>query len=185
MTGEVSMAEFDAYVFLLEVAPDFIERFAGQGLPPGIRYAASITGPWQGFAIATFDDFRELPGITSSLGTDASGLGIRPTYTKKSDFHPFSAFVRIDVAEGGPKSVLADVRKAIGSQEADLVLGDFDIIAYVGAQTEDELVDTILYQLSRVSGIRKTVTCHVIDYRTLSEKADDGHRVGVKQAQQG
>ena len=85
----------------------------------------------------------------------------------------------------GPRSVLEDVRKAIGSKEADLVLGDFDIIAYVGAETEDELVDTILYQLSRVSGIRKTVTCHVLDYRTLSDEADEEHRVGVKRVQQG
>ena len=176
--------EFDAYIFLPDVAPDFITNFGQRGLPPGIRYAASITGPWQGFAIASFDDFGELPLITNALATDASGIGIRPTYTKKSGFDPVSAFVRIHVGEGAPRSVLQDVRNAIGSKEADLVLGDFDIIAYVGADTEEELVDTILYKVSRIPGIQKTVTCRVIDYRTTSGEADEDHRVGTKREQQ-
>jgi hypothetical protein len=180
------MAEFDAFVFLPEVSPDFIAKFHEHGLPPGIRYAASCAGPWQGFAIAEFNEYSELPGIVSTLANDPpTAVGIRPTYTKKSDFHPYSAFVRIHVGEEGPRSVLEAVRGAIGSKEADLVLGDFDVIAYVGAQSEDELVDTILYRVATISGVRKTVTCHVIDYRTTSEKADDDHRVGGGQQQQG
>ena len=179
------MAEFDAFVFLPEVAPDFISKFAEQGLPAGIRYAASCTGPWQGLAIAEFDTYAELPSIVNTLANDPpTAVGIRPTYTKKSDFHPYSAFVRIHVGEEGPRSVLEAVRGAIGSKEADLVLGDFDIVAYVGADTEEELVDTILYRVARISGVRKTVTCHVIDYRTTSQKADDQHRVGTKGPQQ-
>jgi DNA-binding Lrp family transcriptional regulator len=179
------MAEFDAFVFLPEVAPDFISKFAEQGLPPGIRYAASCTGPWQGLAIAEFDTYAELPSIVNTLANDPpTAVGIRPTYTKKSDFHPYSAFVRIHVGDEGPRSVLEAVRGAIGSKEADLVLGDFDIVAYVGADTEEELTDTILYRVARISGIRKTVTCHVIDYRSTSQKADDQHRVGTKGPQQ-
>ena len=179
------MAEFDAYVFLPDVPPDFIRKFDEHGLPAGIRYAASCTGPWQGFAIAEFNEYAELPGIVNTLVNDPpTAVGIRPTYTKKSEFHPHSAFVRIHAGEEGPRSVLEAVRGAIGSKEADLVLGDFDIIAYVGAQSEDELVDIILYRIGNISGVSKTVTCHVIDYRTTSDKADDDHRVGQGGQQQ-
>jgi hypothetical protein len=175
------MAEYDAYMFLPKADPAFTETFRKDGLPPGIRYAASVTGPWQGFAIASFGELAALPRIIAGIASDPpTALALQPRYLKKSSYDPVSAFVRIHIGEGGPKSVLEDVREAIRSHEAEIVLGDFDILAYVGAGDEDELIETILYRLHRVPGIGRTVTLHVIDYVTSNPAAGKQHVAKVR-----
>lgn len=173
------MGEYDAYVFAVKTGGDAIERFRREGLPEGIRYVASVTGPWDLFAVATFDEFLSLPGIVAALnvGTETA-VAIRPNYTRSRSYHDFSALVRIHVRKGDPRAILEDVQDAIRSHEANLVLGDFDILAYIGADSEDELVDRILYRLRKVRGVRRTVALHVIDYLTLNKQVPDKGHLG-------
>jgi Lrp/AsnC ligand binding domain len=171
------VAEHDAYVFVPEASPDVIAKLRESGLPRGIRYVASVTGPWDLFAIATFDDLGDLPGIVATMNVDpTTALAIKPYYTKTSAYHDHSAFVRINLGEGDPLAVLEGVRDAIGSHEANLVLGDFDMLAYVGANSEDALIQTILHRLRKVPGIRRTVTLRVIDYLTRNPEVPDKKR---------
>ena len=79
---------------------------------------------------------------------------------------------------GEPEEVLEDVREAVNTDEpeANLVLGDFDIIACISADTSEELVDILFHRIRRVEGVQRTETLHVIDYVSRSEDAPEGHR---------
>ena len=63
-----------------------------------------------------------------------------------------------------------------GKPEADVVVGDFDILACVVDDDEDELHQKIL-DLRAIDGVKRTVSLRVIDYVSTSDNAPDDHRV--------
>jgi hypothetical protein len=153
-------------------------------MPQGVHLVASVTGPWKIVSIVDFDGLAALPGLVGGLD-GGGGMGDPPTATvigaqskiKRSVYADEMAFVRIDVrGDADPIGLLDEVQDTIGSDEADAVIGDFDILACAVADDEDDLAQRIL-AIRAINGVKRTVSLRVIDYVSGSNEAPDGHRI--------
>ncbi|HEX9122268.1 MAG TPA: hypothetical protein VF984_02750 [Actinomycetota bacterium] len=184
----------DVYVFSEDAPYDLIDGIRESGMMPrGLRYAASVTGPWRLFGIYEMEDLSQLPALTKgAIGSDTGICATRGTrYLKKSVYHPDSAFVRIHVGSIDPepdadqaeklleeiRSIVRDERYAADEEgEAESVMGDFDVLAYVGGDDADRIAQRIR-AIRALQPVLKTVSLRVIDYVSTSERAADDHRV--------
>ena len=174
---------YSAFVFAPDASYGLISTLKSRGLPKGVRYVASVTGPWKIFAVLNFDVLKDLPAITDPLFGGADGSADPPTalvlgrsQVRKTDYLDETALVRIDLEDVGEDDlarILAEIKETI-SPEVDSVLGNFDLLACVGGGSDQDLNDRIL-QLRRITGIRRTVSLRVIDYVSVSDSLDDGH----------
>jgi hypothetical protein len=154
----------------------------------GLRYVASVTGPYKVFQVVDFDALAELGDRLDSLpGAGGSNdppnviaLGAGAAKVRRSTYLANTALVRIDVSVADPRALMDAIEQAIESSEhppeADAVVGDFDILACVVADDEAAL-ETKLLNLRGIEGVARTVTLRVIDYVSTSEHAPDEHRV--------
>lgn len=69
----------------------------------------------------------------------------------------FKAFILINVNLGCEVAILKALTKVQGFDEAFYVLGDYDIIAKVNANTIDELNQTVS-QVRKLGNVRSTAT---------------------------
>jgi len=69
-----------------------------------------------------------------------------------------SAYVLIKVAVGAEANVFETLMKIKGVEEANVVYGEYDIIAKVNAQSMDDLRNIVIKQIRGVKGIVKTET---------------------------
>jgi len=74
-----------------------------------------------------------------------------------------------------PSTLLGAIAEAIGSDEADVVAGAFDILAVVVDDDEDGLSEKI-FAIRRIDGVKRTVSLRVMDYVSTSPNAPDDHR---------
>jgi hypothetical protein len=151
-------------------------------MPAGVHLLASVTGPWKNVVIVDFDSLDQLATRVEALD---NGSDDPPTATvigaaskvKRSVYKDHMAFVRIDVrGDADPMGLLGQIQGTIGSEEADAVIGDFDIFACAVADDEDGLTETIL-AIRGINGVKRTVSLRVIDYVSESSDAPDGHKV--------
>lgn len=73
------------------------------------------------------------------------------------------AFVLINAEIGSESSVLKELRKIEGVEEASMVYGVYDIIAKVSAKTMDELKDIITWRIRRLDKVRSTLTMIIVE----------------------
>jgi len=73
-----------------------------------------------------------------------------------------SAYVLIQVAPGRAFDALEEVKKIEGVKCAHTVTGEYDIIAFVEAESLDKLGETVVGRIHRVRGVSRTVTAIVI-----------------------
>jgi DNA-binding Lrp family transcriptional regulator len=174
---------YSAFVFAPDASYGLISKLKSQGLPKGVRYAASVTGPWKIFAVLNFEALQALTAITDLLFGGADGSADPPTalvlgmgQVRKTDYLNETALVRVDledVGEDALERILTEIRETI-SPEVDRVLGNFDLLVCVGADDDEPLNDRIM-QLRRISGVRRTVSLRVLDYVSVSDSLDGGH----------
>ena len=69
----------------------------------------------------------------------------------------FKAFIMMNVNLGCEIEVLKALKKVQGFEEAFYVLGDYDIIANVSANTLDEL-NQIVSQVRKIGNVKSTTT---------------------------
>lgn len=168
-----------------------VEKIRGQGqMPsPGLRYVASVTGPYKVFQVVTFEALAELgdqldllPGGGGSEDPpNAITKGGGAAKVRRSTYLAHTALVRINVRVPDPATLLTAIGDVIGvdedgNPEADVVAGDFDILACVVDEEEDGLYQQIL-DIRAIDGVKRTVSLRVIDYVSTSENAPDDHRV--------
>jgi hypothetical protein len=168
-----------AYIFSPDASYGLVSKLRDSGLPTGVHFVASVTGPWQIVAIAEFDDLSELPAIVESVfGSEGGGEGggsVDPetAYTttlnavKRSVYADEMAFVRIDLtgvkSQGDLDAARKEIEEAIGSAEFNMVFGDFDVFACVAADDADQIQTKIL-QLRGADHIAGTTTLWIIEY---------------------
>jgi DNA-binding Lrp family transcriptional regulator len=170
-----------AFVFFPDADPGLIGQLRDGGMPPGVRYVASVTGSSQVIAVLEYDELTQVPGIIRSLSEgDSTALPFTTSQIRKSEYRNETAFVRIHTKVDDPETLLAPIREAIGSDEADVVFGDFDILACIVGDSLEDLKTRVVGSLRTIDGIRRTETLVVIDYVSLSENAPDGHRGTTK-----
>jgi DNA-binding Lrp family transcriptional regulator len=73
------------------------------------------------------------------------------------------AFVLIETQMGSAGSVAKEIRAIPGIVAADDVTGPYDVIASAEANSVDELGRMVIGRLQQIEGIRKTLTCPILD----------------------
>jgi len=162
----------------------------GQPLPAGVRYLATVVGyRLPVFEIVEVAQLADLATVVpSAFGPPGGGAGaappdpetaksIGPYFLKTSQYHEASAFVRIKLGAADPQDALQDVRASVGHDEAQIVQGHFDTLAYIGANTDEEIFPKVVKLRQDVKAIKDTVTLQVIDYVSRSPNAPPGHKV--------
>src|SRR6187200_3140708 len=142
-------------------------REAGVMPVAGLRYVASITGPFKLVKVISFDTLGDLPDKLDSVssqdgGSDDNAITLFVSKIRKSEYRTNTAFVMIDTRAADPRDLLEEVTDAIGSDEADVVAGTFDILAVVVDDDEDELSRKI-FAIRRIDGVKRTMSLRVMD----------------------
>lgn len=75
------------------------------------------------------------------------------------------AYILIEAQAGGLEEAAKHVGEIKGLREIDAVTGPYDAIAYAEAPTPDDLGRLVVSELQKVPGIRKTLTCMVVDLK--------------------
>jgi hypothetical protein len=200
-----------AFVFDPKGSYDVVRKIrrAGRMPSPGLRYVASVTGPYKLFHVVEFDALDRsdrldrldgrlddrldaLPGAEGSVDPPtALAMDRGKAKVRRSSYREHTALVRIHVSVADPRDLLRAIEEAIGTDsedaresdedlnvEADVVVGDFDILACVVDDEEEGLAEKIM-NLRRIEGIEHTVTLRVIDYVSTSPYAPEGHQVSA------
>lgn len=167
-------------------------REQGQMPTPGLRYVASVTGPYKVFQVVSFEALAELDDQLDSLpgggGSEdpPNAIVLGAAKLRKSTYRALTALVRIDVRVADPATLLTAIGDVIGvdpddpdgKPEADVVVGDFDILACVVDDDEAALHQKLL-DIRAIDGVKRTVSLRVIDYVSTSDNAPDDHRVSA------
>lgn len=161
-------------------------REAGVMPIAGLRYVASVTGPFKLVKVLTFDELEDLPdrldAVTSQDdGSDENAVVVGLSKIRRSQYLKNTAFVMIDTRVPDPSTLLGAIGDAIGSDEADVVAGTFDILAVVVDDGDNGLNDKI-FAIRRVEGVKRTVSLRVMDYMSTSENAKGEHKVRAAEA---
>src|SRR6266550_4368183 len=101
-------SRYSAFVFAPDASYGLISTLKSQGLPKGVRYVASVTGPWKIFAVLNLDVLKDLPAITDLLFGEVGASADPPTalvlgrsQVRKTDYLDETALVRIDLEDVG------------------------------------------------------------------------------------
>lgn len=158
-------------------------REAGVMPVAGLRYVASVTGPFKLVKVLTFDELDDLPDRLDSVlshdgGSDDNAVVLGLSKIRRSQYLRNTAFVMIDTRVADPSTLLGEIGDAIGSDEADVVAGTFDILAVVVDDDEGGLNDKI-FAIRRIDGVKRTVSLRVMDYVSTSKNAQGEHKVSA------
>ncbi len=69
------------------------------------------------------------------------------------------AYILIETQVGKSPDVAAALRALPGVPSADIITGDFDIIALVEAQDMVSMADLVTGQVQSIPGVTRTITC--------------------------
>ena len=79
-----------------------------------------------------------------------------------------SAYVLIQTDAGKASIVAAEVGALDGVASADGITGPYDVIARADAETLDDLGRFVVSKIQLVSGVRRTLTCPIVELRSDS-----------------
>jgi DNA-binding Lrp family transcriptional regulator len=177
-----------AFVFDPDGSYSRLREIRGNGVMPvaGLRYVASVTGPFKLVKVINFDQLGDLPDKLDSVssqdgGSDDNAIALFGSKIRRSEYRTNTAFVMIQTRVPDPSTLLEEITEAIGSDEADVVAGTFDILAVVVDDDEQGLNDKI-FAIRRLEGVKRTMSLRVMDYVSTSENAPDDHRVEQAEA---
>lgn len=176
-------------VFVFEPEADYgrvdVIRKAGRMPVAGLRFVASVTGPWKVLKIVNFDSVEvDLTGRLDVIsGLDENAIVMGKAKVRSAIYKEHTALVRIDVDAdadlAGLRTQIADETGTVEDGdddpergEVDIVMGDFDMLAVVVDDDEDGLGERIL-AIRRLDGVERTVSLRVMDYVSTSEAARD------------
>ncbi len=73
------------------------------------------------------------------------------------------AFVLIQTEVGRAEVIAKQLAGLTGVLSSEYVTGPYDVVVRVGANTLDELQSSVVPSVQHVSGITRTLTCHIAD----------------------
>jgi uncharacterized protein with GYD domain len=167
-------------VFVFEPDGDYgrvdVIRKAGKMPVMGLKFVASVTGRWKVLKIVEFGQVEaDLAGqldLITGLDENAIVMG-QAKVRKSSAYLAHTALVRIDVdANADLDELRSQIEGASGSDEVDVVMGEFDMLAVVVADDEGTLGSRIV-DIRRIEGVKRTVSLRVIDYVSTSAGAQN------------
>ena len=69
------------------------------------------------------------------------------------------AYILIETQVGKSRDVAAALRSLSGVPSADIITGDFDIIALIEAEDMVGIADLVTGQVQSIPGVSRTITC--------------------------
>lgn len=69
------------------------------------------------------------------------------------------AYILIETEVGRARDVLADLRAIANVSVADIITGNYDLIALAEADDMAALVDLVTAQVQSIGGVERTITC--------------------------
>jgi hypothetical protein len=148
---------------------------------PGLRYVAAVTGPFKIIKVIAFMGVEQLFERLDAPGDDTA-TSFTFAKVRRSHYRGHTVFVRIETRVADPSELLPEIANAIDvpqdDLEADVIIGDFDILVCLSHDDEDTLGSWVL-AIRAIPGIRRTVTLRVLDYVSTSDHAPDDHRVSA------
>ena len=69
------------------------------------------------------------------------------------------AYILIEIRVGEARNVLDALRAVDGVSSADIITGDYDLIALAEAEDMVALVDLVTAQVQNISGVERTISC--------------------------
>ena len=69
------------------------------------------------------------------------------------------AYILIETQVGKSRDVAAALRSLSGVLSADIITGDFDIIALIEAEDMVGIADLVTGQVQSIPGVSRTITC--------------------------
>ena len=69
------------------------------------------------------------------------------------------AYILIETEVGRAREVLAELRAIANVLEADIITGNYDLIALAEADDMVALVDLVTAQVQNIGGVERTITC--------------------------
>lgn len=73
------------------------------------------------------------------------------------------AYLTIVTNAGDSPGVVEHLRSVDGVQQADIVAGEFDIVAQVTADSEQDLLHLVTRDVQSIDGVGRTSTCIVLE----------------------
>ena len=150
-------------VIFVKVAPGYVERtlttLRGK---PFVASAEAVFGRHDIAVAGNFRDSDALRGFQSEVQLLDHVRGFRSYPAlwnwaqKKTNGHPISAYVLI--RSSNPKQAISELEKLPMVQEIIGTTGDSDIVARIGAATNEELRQTIVNKVQTMPGVLSTET---------------------------
>ena len=169
------------FVFDPDASYGFVKEIRDAGVmpTPGLRYVAAVTGPWKIIKVIGFAAVEQLLQRLSAPGDDtATSFGVAKV--RRSLYRNHTVFVRIETDVADPNELLTKIAGALhiplDELEADVIIGDFDILVCLSDDDEKNLSKWVL-AIRAITEVRRTVTLRVLDYVSTSDEADADHRV--------
>jgi hypothetical protein len=187
------VGKIDIYVFS-SVASLQLAAQLRPGLPPDTRYVATVSGYGTAFAITEANDLADLVNVIPPAlvppnqqpqaapidPETARALG--PYYLKTSKYHRFGRFIRYHLQRGASADQAIQVVRDFlcerqGHQEAQLVVGKFRMLVYIGSDQSLDDLDQLQADLEEaVTDLRNPEVLEIVDYVSRSENAPPDHR---------
>lgn len=73
------------------------------------------------------------------------------------------AYVMIMTQTGMSRSLLPRVRDIEGTRRANVVAGEFDIIAHIEAESNEALLALVTEEIQTLDGVGRTRTCIILE----------------------
>ena len=75
------------------------------------------------------------------------------------------AYILIETQVGAVRRTLAGLRALDAVQSADIITGDFDIIALIEGADMAAVAETVTGRVQELEGVRRTITCVAVSAR--------------------
>lgn len=73
------------------------------------------------------------------------------------------AYVTVMTGAGASQDVVTELRDIPEVERADIVAGEFDIVAGIETESERDLLTLVTEEIQSISGVGRTSTCIVLD----------------------
>jgi hypothetical protein len=160
----MAQQELDVYVFLKDANDKILHKL--EHLQP-VRCIATLSGPYEAFAVATLDGFHRLEHFLErlrGLGDPPTAVVLQPSFVKivHSPRPPVLAFIQL-WAQPGKVEDLFKKTSSLGPKHlgSSIVAGDFDVLVEVGGESFEEVTEALLDKkkgLASLPGLVRSTT---------------------------
>ena len=160
----------DSVISNLKNIPNITDAFGAFGSYDIITKLESSTE--QNIQDAISNRIRKIPNIRATLTLLVDkNLGISKTSKIERevlDTYMTQAFVTIHCSKSDESSVIQNLDEIPEVVEADMLIGNYEIICKIAAPTYNDISEIISKKIRKISGIKSTITINIINNQGFS-----------------